>query len=116
MANLEIEGRIARKLNVQSGRSARGEWFKQEFILEFQDGNFTSNAVFSVWGEDKVKDLEAYEIGCQVKVSFGISSREYNGRWYTDLQMAGQEAVGTVPAPTLNDMPDEQPDSDDLPF
>ncbi len=121
MANLEIEGRIAQKLNVQSGRSARGEWSKQEFILEFQDGNFTSNAVFSVWGEDKVKDLEAYEIGRQVKVSFGISSREYNGRWYTDLrawriQVTGQEAVGTVPAPTLNDMPDEQPDSDDLPF
>jgi len=75
MANLEIEGRIARKLNVQSGRSARGEWFKQEFILEFQDGNFTSNAVFSVWGEDKVKDLEAYEIGRQVKVSFQRETR-----------------------------------------
>ena len=33
---LELEGRIVRKLNVQTGTSARGAWSKQEFILEYQ--------------------------------------------------------------------------------
>lgn len=98
MANLEIEGRLLRKLPVQSGRSARGDWSKQEFIVEFQDGNFPSNVVFNVWGADKVRDLERYNEGDEIKVSFAPSSREFNGRWYTDLRAwriapAGQDAA-----------------------
>ena len=83
---LEIEGKIIRKLGVQSGTSARGDWSKQEFVIEYQEGNYPSQACFSVWGPDKVKDLEKYQIGDKVKVSFNISSREYNNRWYTDLR------------------------------
>lgn len=83
---LEIEGKIIRKLNVQSGTSQRGEWSKQEFIIEFQEGNFPSQVCMSVWGADKVKELESYKIGDNVKVSFNLSSREYNSRWYTDVR------------------------------
>ena len=83
---LEIEGKIIRKLGVQSGTSARGEWSKQEFIIEYQEGNYPSQACFSVWGADKVKELEKYQINDKVKVSFNINSREYNNRWYTDLR------------------------------
>ena len=86
MATLEIEGRLLRKLPVQNGRSARGDWSKQEFVVEYQDGNFPSNVVFNVWGADKVKDLERFREGDPVRVSFAPSSREYNGRWYTDLR------------------------------
>ena len=86
MANIEIEGRLVKKLEPQSGTSSKGEWVKQEFVVEFKDGNYNSNAVFNVWGFDKVKELEAFSLGTQIKVSFGINSREFNGRWYTDLR------------------------------
>ena len=129
---LEIEGKIIRKLGVQSGTSARGDWSKQEFIVEYQEGSFPTQACFNVWGEDKVKDMERFQIGDQVKVSFNINSREYNGRWYTDLRAwridtAGSQASAPAPqaaapvqetgntqapAPTAAD--DSQ--DDDLPF
>lgn len=83
---LELEGRIVRKLNVQTGTSARGAWSKQEFIFEYQEGNFPSQICMNVWGDDKVKDLEKYQVGDKVKISFNLSSREYNGRWYTDVR------------------------------
>ncbi|MGN1219942.1 MAG: DUF3127 domain-containing protein [Candidatus Cryptobacteroides sp.] len=83
---MELEGRIARKLNVQTGTSARGAWSKQEFILEYQEGNFPTQVCMNVWGDDKVKDLDKYQVGDRVKVSFNLSSREYNGRWYTDVR------------------------------
>lgn len=83
---MELEGRIARKLNVQSGTSARGNWAKQEFIFEYQEGNYPSQVCMNVWGEDKVRDLEKYQVGDKVKVSFNLSSREFNGRWYTDVR------------------------------
>lgn len=140
--SLEITGKITQKLALQSGRSAKGEWSKQEFVLEVPDGNYTSNAVFNVWGADKVKELEKYNVGDSVKISFSISSREFNGRWYTDLRAwriqpeGGQDAAAPrgsaarndrmndmpagfapqrqAPAPTMDDFSEDG--SDDLPF
>lgn len=130
--SLEIEGKIIRKLNVQTGVSQRGNWSKQEFIIEYQEGSYPSQACFSVWGEDKVKDLERFQIGDSVKVSFNISSREYNGRWYTDLRAWRIDPAGSqvsAPAPqaaapvqetgnTQAPAPSAADDSqdDDLPF
>lgn len=84
---LELEGRIARKMNVQTGTSARGAWSKQEFIFEYQEGNYPAQVCMNVWGEDKVKELDKYQVNDRVKVSFNLSSREYNGRWYTDVRV-----------------------------
>ena len=95
---MELEGKIARKLNVQTGTSARGTWAKQEFILEFQEGNFPSQVCMNVWGEDKVKDLDRYQVGDKVKVSINLSSREYNGRWYTDVRAWRIEPAGHAPS------------------
>ena len=131
---LELEGRIARKFSVQTGTSARGSWSKQEFVFEYQEGNFPTQVCMNVWGEDKVRELDKYQVGDKVKVSFNLSSREYNGRWYTDvrawrIEPAGahpqpsqqpQQAVQyppqmpTAPAPTIDDLPGE--DDGDLPF
>ena len=96
---LELEGRIVRKLNVQTGTSARGAWSKQEFILEYQEGNFPSQVCLNVWGEDKVRELDKYQIGDKVKVSFNLSAREYNGRWYNDVRAWRIEPAEVAPAP-----------------
>lgn len=133
---LEIEGTLSQKMPVASGTSARGPWAKQEFILEFPDGNFTAKACFTAWGQEKVQDLEKYQVGDKVKVSFNLKSREYNGRWYNDLQIwkiapAGSQpapapvqaapaqaapAFPQAPAPTLEDMPADSDAEEDLPF
>ena len=128
---LELEGRIARKFSVQTGNSARGAWFKQEFIFEYQEGNFPSQICMNVWGEDKVRDLEKYQVGDKVKISFNLSSREYNGRWYTDVRAWRIEPAGaqpqqpqvaeqyppqmpSAPAPSIDDLPADG--EEDLPF
>lgn len=123
---LELEGRLTRKLTVQTGTSARGAWSKQEFILEYQEGNFPTQVCMNVWGEDKVRELEKYQIGDKVKVSFNLSSREYNGRWYSDIRAWRIEPVGAVenvPAPASAPVSAPLPDpmtapisDDDLPF
>ena len=136
MASLELEGTLRQKLAALSGASARGPWVKQEFILEYPDGNFTAQAFFTAFGQDKVQELAKYQVGDRVKVSFNIKSREFNGRWYTDLQIWRIAPAGTAqapaaapapaavqapvippapPAPTLEDLPADSPE-DDLPF
>ena len=140
--NLTLEGRISAKLAPQSGQSARGAWARQDFVLEFPDGNFTSNACFTAWGQDKVAELDKFRVGDAVKVSFNVRAREYSGRWYNDLRIwriapagadeqpaapaqgfapaapAYSEPAGpapAAPAPSLDDMPADLPE-DDLPF
>ena len=121
---MELEGRIVRKLNVQTGTSARGAWSKQEFIFEYKEGNFPAQVCMNVWGEDKVKELDRIQVGDQVKVSFNLSSREYNGRWYTDvrawrIESSVQAPPAPAPAPEYMPGPDAYAaplDEDDLPF
>lgn len=129
---LELEGRIVRKLSVQTGTSAKGSWSKQEFIFEYQEGNFPTQVCMNVWGEDKVRELDKYQVNDRIKVSFNLSSREYNGRWYTDVrawriepsgaprptdyeQSAGSYSAPTgVPMPSADDL--SVPTDEDLPF
>ena len=127
MAALEIEGRIASKLALQSGQSARGPWSRQEFVLEYQDGSFPVSVCFTAWGDDKVNELNRFQVGDKVKVSFNIRGREYNGRWYNDLRIwritsadaaPSQQAPSpeAAPAPTYADLPPAGGTEDDLPF
>ena len=129
MAALEIEGRIASKLPLQSGQSARGSWSRQDFVLEYQDGSFPVSVCFTAWGEDKVNELNRFQVGDKVKVSFNLRGREYNGRWYNDLriwritpadaapaQQAPVPPQDAAPAPTFADLPPATGVEDDLPF
>ena len=139
---LELEGTLRQKLGVQSGMSSRGSWTKQEFVLEYPDGKFTSQVCMLAFGQDKVQELAKYQVGDRIKVSFNLKSREYNGRWYTDIQIWRIAPAGTVaqapaapaqqaaapvqsapvqapppfqaPSPSLDDMPEDP--SEDLPF
>ena len=121
---LELEGKIINKLMVQTGTSARGTWAKQEFILEIQEGNFPSSVCLNVWGEDKIKDLDKFHIGDKVKASINISSREYNGRWYTEIRawrlesgLAAAQQPSMEATPFPSDISDALSSDDmDLPF
>ena len=121
---LELEGRITQKLPVQQGTSARGAWAKQDFIFEYQEGNFPTSLCMNVWGADKVSELEKFQVGDKVKISFNLSSREYNGRWYTYVRAWRIEAVAAqnnVQAPAPSDpmqLTEDLPvfDDGDMPF
>ena len=120
-SGFEMEGRLTGKLAVQSGRSAKGEWARQDFLMEVQDGNFPSTVCFSLWGADRVKELEKYQVGDTVKVSFNPVSREFNGRWYTDLRAwrisgaSAASAASVPPPPSAEDIPSAD-FGEDLPF
>ena len=80
---MEIRGKIVECLPVKSGQSANGEWRKQEYVLE-TDSQYPKKVCFMVWGE-KVEQF-AIQQGETVEVSIDLESREYNGRWYTDVK------------------------------
>ena len=80
---MEISGKIIELLPEKSGQSANGEWRKQEFILE-TEAQYPKKICFMVW-EDKIDEFKIRQ-GENLEVSIDVESREYNGRWYTDVK------------------------------
>ncbi len=69
---------------MQSGTSARGNWQKQEFIIETEE-QFPRKICANLWG-DKADMLSRFKEGDRLRMFFEVESREYNGRWYTDVK------------------------------
>ncbi len=82
---VDIRCKLISKLQVQNGNSARGAWCKQDFIVETLE-TYPRKICMNVWGDDKVAELSGYNIGETLTISVNIESREFNGRWYTDVR------------------------------
>ncbi|MBC8034498.1 MAG: DUF3127 domain-containing protein [Chitinophagaceae bacterium] len=113
---MEIAGTLIHMLPLQSGQGKNGTWKKQEFVIETAD-TYPKKVCLAAWG-DKI-DTSKFVIGQQLKVNFDVESREYNGRWYTDLkayavQLGSSSATSDMPPSHQGPIDNEPPD--DLPF
>ena len=135
---MEIEGRIINVLDKQEGTSNRtgNHWASQEYVIETHD-QYPRKCCFRVFGEDRINAMNI-QVGEEVRVSFDVDAREYNGRWYNTLTAWKVDRIdpadvqpGIQPEPTapfaapqqpapFGDQPEAQPaegsPTDDLPF
>jgi hypothetical protein len=116
--DIRITGTIQQVLEEASGESRNGPWRKQEYVLE-TEGNYPKVVCIAVWGDNI--DQFAIQAGERITASIDIQSREFNGRWYTDVKAWKVErpaAAGGAP-PSRKGEPRLEPpgdDDDDLPF
>jgi len=82
--SLQVNGKIEQILDPVSGVSRAGnEWKKQEFVIETND-KFPRKICFTLFN-DKESLLQNVSQGDEVEVSFNIESREFNGKWYHNI-------------------------------
>ena len=121
--SLTLKGKLVKILNMESGVSRNGNsWKKQEFILETQE-QFPRKVCFTLFN-DKVSLLTGFAGGEDLEVSFDVESREFNGKWYHNInawkiEKSGQKTPAEIPPPfSSDDVPPEElrEDHDDLPF
>ncbi len=117
---MNISGKLIQLLPLQSGTGKNGEWKKQEIIIETSD-KYPRKVCISVWG-DRI-DMGKLVVGNQLNIDFSVESREYNGRWYTDVKaniidlIGGSAPVGVPPAPMPPvELSEEGDVKEDLPF
>jgi hypothetical protein len=116
---MELIGKVIQKLPEVGGNSKSGNaWKKQEFIIE-TGGQYPKKVCVSLWG-DKI-DQFPIQSGDQVTLSIDVESREYNGRWYTEIKAYRVDHSGSSPAPSSSTMPDvdtlySEGEEDKLPF
>lgn len=110
-------------LDVVSGTSQTGNaWTKATVIVEHKDGDYTDSYPMTAFGPEKVQMVQDL-VGKPVDVKFDIRARQYNGRWYADVNLRyanalpEQEQPRTKPAPKPAPAPAVEEDPDhDLPF
>lgn len=119
---MELNGKIVQLLPEKSGESAKGPWRKQEYIIE-TEGQYPKQVCFMVWS-DKIDEFAIKE-GEQLIVSVDLESREFNGRWYTDVKawkidrakFAEENALSSSRDYEANFQSEGSPESDDeIPF
>jgi hypothetical protein len=113
----KISGVVFKILAADQGTGKKGAWVKQSFIIETKD-QYPKKIMFQAWN-DKCDIIP--EPGTEVTVSYNPESREYNDKWYTDLNMwaidSGKtESKPEKKAPVKTGLKLEEEDLDELPF
>ena len=108
---------------METGTSKSGNtWQKQTIVVSREKVNAPYDKVaLSVFG-DKVNDSERCRVGDKVEITYSISAKEYNGRWYNDVSL--YKIVSYAPfarpaqetAPAADSFPQDNEPLPDLPF
>lgn len=129
---MEITIKVIKILDSLSGVSQKtgNAWEKHSFVGE-TEGEFSKAVCFSVMGKDRWEKM-SIKVGMKYNVSFDVESREWQGKWFTELsawkavcieQGAQQyaqpnndasQAQNPVPAPEGEQSDNDNPD--DIPF
>lgn len=122
---MEFDGKVLEILPASKGTSARGEWQRQNVIFEMPQ-EYSRKVCVTFF--NKEADVAKLRVGATYTVSVNVESREYNGRWYTDVRAwrVQPREEGGQPAAPVADLPPlgmEEPvaasapaEVDDLPF
>jgi hypothetical protein len=115
--SMQLSAKLIQLLPLQTGTGKNGQWKKQDIIVE-TEATYPKKICISIWG-DKI-DTGQLQPGNMLKIDFDVESREYNGKWYTDVK-----AWKIEPATTSPSVPENNPsvkavinaeENDDLPF
>ena len=94
---MEIIGKVVRLGNLTEGTSARGPWRKQDLIIETEE-QYPRTVCLTCW-TNQIDEIQKFAPGQTIKAQIEISSREFNGKWYTDVRVWRFDPVGAAVAP-----------------
>ena len=81
---MEVKGKLVKKLDLETGISKAGkEWKKQSIVID-TGNDFNNEVCISAFG-DKVGQMNKLEVGMEVSVLCNVYSREYNGRYFHNI-------------------------------
>ena len=118
MASFELSGIVKIMMEEQTFPSG---FSKRDFVVTTPDDKYPQDICFSCL-KDKAAMLNTVSVGQEVKVTFDIGGREYNDRYFVNLNAWRIEAVGTQAKtsadefPPIEDMGEQLSDNDDLQF
>ena len=122
--SMQVKGTLLQILKLESGVSKAGkEWKKQDFVIETNE-QFPKKVCFTLFG-DKISLIDGINEGTEIEVFFSLESRDFNGKWYHNINAWKIENAGAASSAknfpsefSSADIPPEPGDDsgNDLPF
>jgi len=81
---MEVTGTVLKKLDLETGVSKAGKEWKKQSILIDTGGDFNNEICVSAFG-DKLEQMHKLEVGMKVSILCNVYSREYNGRYFHNI-------------------------------
>jgi single-strand DNA-binding protein len=105
---------------IQDAKTFDSGFTKREMVVIVEDGKYPQEINIE-FIQDKVALLDSLQVGKEVTVTFDIRGREYNGRYFNNLQGWKIVTLGDEPAITQEDESPPYPEPsdfemDDIPF
>lgn len=88
---------------IQEPQTFASGFTKREMVVTVEDGKYPQEINLE-FVQDKVALLDTVQVGQQVTVTFDIRGREYNGRYFNNLQ-AWRISADQAAAPASNQPP-----------
>lgn len=80
------QGKIHKIMPVQSGTTKAGKpWHRQTIVIEKESGNYID--YIAADANNSTRALPDILEGDTVEIGFVVASREYDGRWFTDIRL-----------------------------
>ncbi len=86
---MELSGKLKLVMNEETFASG---FNKRSFVIAVES-HYPYDVCFDLL-KDKVRMIDGFNTGDEIKVSFDIKSREYNGKWFTGATAWRVEKVG----------------------
>ena len=81
----KIIGKLIKKLDVETGESKAGKaWTKRTFVID-TGAKFNPEVALSLFGIDKCELIDDIKDGEEIVVSYNLSSREFNEKYYHNI-------------------------------
>lgn len=81
---MELIGKVLQLGTLTEGSSPRGPWKKQELIIETME-TYPKKVCVLCWNE-RVNEANGFFVGQIITIQISVESREFNGKWYTDVR------------------------------
>ncbi len=104
---METTAKLTQITNATEGTSQKGPWRKATVVFETQEQYPKTIAVD--FFNTRLEQATKIPLGTVCKVGFDISSREFNGKWYTNLNGFSIEAVAMAPSEQAQQAYNPQP-------
>ena len=88
MAFVKERGTIAVMSEVQTGTSQSGNtWSRQTIVVDVVGYNGNYRKVMLQASGNVVADLETMMVGDKVEITYQVTAREWNGKWYNNVDL-----------------------------
>jgi len=116
----EVKGKVKLIAPAETGVSKAGKQWKKQVIVIDTGAEYNPDIAIQAFGDEKINDLNKLSVGDEVMIKCNVSSREYNGRYFHNIDgywFAKTTPEKAMPSGNILDNKDTMMNGDnDLPF